>query len=99
MAVKGFLRLIRDNVWKIIREEHKDRALNLIMDNYIYKDIFAFVRNCYQKKKSFKHHLRTALDFFINYYFLLYNDNRRKLEFVDLNVIDLPDEDLQPYKT
>ncbi len=69
------------------------------MDGYIYKDIFAFVRNCYQKDKSSKHHLRTALDFLIDYYFLLRGDNRRKLEFADLNVIDFPDEGLQPCKT
>ena len=98
MVVKGFLRLIRDNVWKVIREGHEDRALNLIMDNYIYEDIFAFVRNCYQKDKSFKRHLRTAFDFFISHYFLLYNDNRRKLEFIHFNVIDFSDEGLQPCK-
>ena len=75
-------------MWKITREGHKDRAFNLIMDNYIYKDIFAFVRNYYQKDKSFEYYLRTALDFFIGYYFLLRGDNRCKLELADLNVID-----------
>src|SRR6266498_2887765 len=63
MAIKGFLRLIRDNVWKTIKEGYEDRALNLIRDGYIYKDIFAFVRNYYQKNKLFKHHLRTVFDF------------------------------------
>ena len=99
MVVKGFLRLIRDNVWKVIREGHENRALNLIINNYIYEDIFAFVRNYYQKDKSSERYLRTALDFLINYYFLLRGDNRRKLEFADLNVIDLFDEGLQPCKT
>ncbi len=98
MAVKGFLRLIQDNVWKVIREGHEDRAFNLIIDGYTYEDIFVFVRNCYQKKKSFKYYLRTAFDFFIDYYFLLRGDNRCKLEFADLNIIDLSDEDLQPCK-
>ena len=36
--------------------------------------------------------------FFINHYFLLRSDNRCKLELADLNVIDLPNEDLQPCK-
>ena len=99
ITVKSFLRLIRDNVWKIIREEYKNRALNLIINNYIYKDIFAFVRNYYQKKKSSKHYLGTTFDFFINYYFLLRGNNRYKLEFADFNVIDLSGEDLQPCKT
>ncbi len=68
------------------------------MNNYIYKDIFAFVRNYYQKDKSFECYLRTTLDFFIDYYFLLRGDNRCKLEFADLNIIDFPDEGLQPCK-
>src|SRR6266498_4751164 len=98
MAVKGFLRLIRDNVWKVTREGYEDRALNLIMDGYTYEDIFVFVRNCYQKDKSSERYLRTALDFLIGYYFLLRGDNRCKLEFADLNVIDLSDKGLQPCK-
>ena len=98
IAVKGFLRSIRDNVWKIIREEHKNRALNLIINNYTYKDIFAFVRNYYQKNKSSKRYLRTTLDFLIDHYFLLRNNNRRKLEFIHFNVIDFSDEGLQPCK-
>ncbi len=69
------------------------------MDSYIYKDIFAFVRNCYQKDKSFERYLRTALDFLIGYYFLLCGDNRCKLELADLNVIDFFNEGLQPCKT
>ena len=98
MIVKGFLRLIRDNVWKITREGYKNRALNLIINNYTYKNIFAFVKNYYQKDKSSKHYLYTALDFLIDHYFLLHGDNRCKLEFADLNVIDLFNEGLQPCK-
>jgi hypothetical protein len=98
MAVKGFLRSIRDNVWKATREGHEDRALNSIMDGYTHEDISAFVRNCYQKKKSSERHLRTALDFLIGHYLLLRGDIRRKLELADLNVIDFPDEGLQPCK-
>src|SRR6266536_4094414 len=41
MTVKGFLRSIRDNVWKTTRERHKDRALNSIIDSYTHKNIFA----------------------------------------------------------
>ena len=99
ITVKDFLRSIRDNVWKTTKKEHKDRALNSIINNYTHKDIFAFVRNYYQKDKSSKRHLRTTLDFLINHYFLLHNNNRRKLELADLNVIDLPNKDLQPCKT
>ena len=69
------------------------------MDGYIHEDIFAFVRNYYQKNKSSKRYLRTTLDFLIDHYFLLRNNNRRKLELADLNVIDLSNEDLQPCKT
>jgi hypothetical protein len=99
MAVKGFLRSIRNNVWKTTGEAHEDRALNSVINNYNYEDMFAFVRNCFRKEKSHKRHLRTALDFLIGHYFLLRGDNRRKLELADLNVIDLLDESHQPCKT
>jgi hypothetical protein len=65
MAVKGFLRSIRENVWKTTREAHEDRALNSVMDGYSHEDMFAFVRNCFQRRKSHEQHLRTALDFLI----------------------------------
>ncbi len=39
-----------------------------------------------------------TLDFLIDYYFLLYNNNHCKLKFVDFNVIDFFNEDLQPCK-
>ena len=85
-------------MWKIIKKKYKNRALNLIINNYTYKDIFAFVRNYYQKDKSSEYYLRTAFDFLINYYFLLRDNNRRKLKLADLNVIDFFNKDLQPCK-
>jgi hypothetical protein len=68
------------------------------MDGYSHEDMFAFVRSCFQKRKSHEQHLRTALDFLIGHYFLLRGDNRRKLELADLNVIYFPDEAHQPCK-
>jgi hypothetical protein len=51
MAVKGFLRLVRENVWKTTREAHEDRALNSVMDGYSHEDMFAFVRNLFPKEE------------------------------------------------
>ena len=69
--MRGYLKNLLASTYDRVRAYYEDRAIGIILNNYILEIIRSFIEKCWKRIKYTKSYLRTIIDFLIDYYFLL----------------------------